>query len=685
MMPGKKNIIVCSDGTGQYGGMLNPSNVWRFYQALDKETQACIHDDGVGSGSGRFIRTIGGAFGFGISRNIKQIYKFLISQYDPEVEPNIYLIGFSRGAFTVRVVAQMICLFGIPNVKGQDPEVIDDVCDQILRGYKTANTEAKKGIQSGIAETFAKNYSIQNIGDKKVDSRKVHFLGVWDTVEALGLPLDEFTQAFNTLFPLKFRSNRPNDRVENIYHALSIDEERRTFRPKMFDENGLSAARKQQIRQVWFPGCHAHVGGGYAKDQLAFVALLWMIKHGEKHDLKFNQQMVGSFRTQSSFDGLYTDSRSGMRMFYRYGPRRIAEICQKYDVEPVIHQSTFDRIAHQIDGYSPSALHQVNQNNKLKIDSFPSVGTSQPATIVNNPLDMTEAIQFTWVRSIVFIGMFISVFFGLGWGIANGLVDKLVDPKKLRPIFGWMPQFLMDLENLILKSIKSFLPEFLAFIFDGLAKFNGLFLTLLVSFSFFFLVDQVIKQLIKNSAAKGLRDLRISNQSTAKPTNELKIGFLNWFLSSPAFMIATLAIIAYLLTFSIFILIDIEIAKRIAGGFLLFSFVGLMLFVGWSLWNPVCWILGFLTRTISSAFGWVGMRTGTRNAIGFWREYLAPLIGFASFFTLLIFVSMKLWVRTTEFWEKVKVEANDSDRKVTEVLDESSGHRISVLADKIRE
>ena len=79
--------------------MLHPSNVWRIYEALDKENQSCIHDDGVGSGGNKIMRTIGGAFGYGISRNLRQIYHFLINEYDPDRENRLFFFGFSRGAF----------------------------------------------------------------------------------------------------------------------------------------------------------------------------------------------------------------------------------------------------------------------------------------------------------------------------------------------------------------------------------------------------------------------------------------------------------------------------------------------------------------------------------------------------------------------------------------------------------
>ena len=132
---------------------------------------------------------------------------------------------------------------------------------------------------------------------------------------------------------------------------MAIDEERRTFRPKLFDVSDLQGVEKDRVKQVWFPGCHAHVGGGYAKDQLAFGALLWMIKNAEQHDLKFDNEMVQSFRTQASCAGSFFDSRTGPRMFYRYGPRRIAKLCEDHGVvRVVLHKSAFDRIQYQVGG-----------------------------------------------------------------------------------------------------------------------------------------------------------------------------------------------------------------------------------------------------------------------------------------------------------------------------------------------
>src|SRR5918993_271152 len=99
-----KNLVLCSDGTGNSGGKLNGTNVWRLFLAVDQDLappdqgrrQVAFHDDGVGSESFKILRFIGGAFGWGISRNLCELYEFLIQTYDPG--DDIYLFGFSRGA-----------------------------------------------------------------------------------------------------------------------------------------------------------------------------------------------------------------------------------------------------------------------------------------------------------------------------------------------------------------------------------------------------------------------------------------------------------------------------------------------------------------------------------------------------------------------------------------------------------
>ena len=109
-----KNIVLCSDGTGNSAGVVTITNVRRLYQALDLSNpaeQIAFYDDGVGSGGSKTVRILGGVFGIGLARNVRQLYRFLCDTYQPS--DRIYLFGFSRGAFTVRVLAAVIAKCGI--------------------------------------------------------------------------------------------------------------------------------------------------------------------------------------------------------------------------------------------------------------------------------------------------------------------------------------------------------------------------------------------------------------------------------------------------------------------------------------------------------------------------------------------------------------------------------------------
>ena len=120
-----KNIVLCSDGTGQAGGQGFTSNVWRIFKAVDRHhavKQVAFHGDGVGSEQNKYLRAIGGAFGWGLSGDIRKLYASLVRSYEPEDE--IFLFGFSRGAFTVRSLAGMIDHIGILDRKDFDTDKI---------------------------------------------------------------------------------------------------------------------------------------------------------------------------------------------------------------------------------------------------------------------------------------------------------------------------------------------------------------------------------------------------------------------------------------------------------------------------------------------------------------------------------------------------------------------------------
>ena len=244
-----KNIVICCDGTGNQFGE-NPTNVLKLFQRVLKAPgrQVAFYDPGVGtSGSNMLVTYIGrkvaklagGALGYGITRNIEDAYRYLMDQFDEGDQ--VYIFGFSRGAFTARALAGMLCKVGL-----------------LHRARWNLVSFASHMNRQGDDKTAA--------GFKEVFSRPCdpHFVGVWDTVKSVGL------------FVWRgFETATLNPRIAHGYHALAIDERRSNFKPTLWDE---PAAQNQTIEQVWFAGVHSDVGGYYDEAELSDIALRWMLR-----------------------------------------------------------------------------------------------------------------------------------------------------------------------------------------------------------------------------------------------------------------------------------------------------------------------------------------------------------------------------------------------------------------------
>ena len=656
-------IVICSDGTGQSGGMLNPSNVWRLYLALNKETQSCFHDDGVGTGGNRFFRAIGGAFGFGISRNLRQIYQFIISQYEPEKTNELYFFGFSRGAFTVRVLSNLVCLFGIPDKRGMSPADIEEFSSLVLRNYKTANAQLNRHKKSDLADKIAEKYGVKD------ESKAVHLLGVWDTVEAVGLPIDEFTTLFKQFFPLKFNNNVPSSRIKNIFHAISIDEERRTFIPKLFHESQFkaeqenykvpadvsrsegdkleeSATSKRTIKQVWFPGCHAHVGGGYAKDQLALNSLIWMVKLATDKGLEVDQTVIDEFSVKASFHGQLLDSRSGLRMAYRYGPRNIEKLCKDNETDLVLHKTTWQRMQNQVDGYSPSAL--AFESTDKSYVPFRLEGSQDSAVdeAELGPLQrgLNEARKLTRARSLVFYGMFFTVVLTLALGVFCGW--KVSDEKCWFTIP--LDENLVEFENNMLDFAKSMTPGFASFIVDGLQKADGVPLCSLVLLTILFLADKQSILMIRDEAAKGWHGLRKRGGSSQEfaPKTDVELGsWYLWIYHHPLF-----SLIATILGFILFIHVGALITGNKAGAdfardatWFIFVAGGVIAVLGLIYCFVLFPLLSFLLRLCSEIMAFAMSFELIKDIVHSWKERVGPAIGFVLFVILLVVGSHLIW------------------------------------------
>lgn len=354
-----KNIVLCSDGTGNSTIKNRGTNVYKLYEAVDLETppgedqQVAFYDDGVGTGSLKTVRALGGAFGYGFARNVRQLYTQLARVYQPG--DRIFLFGFSRGAYTVRALGGMIGTCGVlDGDKLSEPELrrtVSAAYDVYRLRYRPERWHADAARR---AAEFRRTHPVYAPGNPV----RITFIGVWDTVGAVGLPDDAWLK--KVLWVLTgfripwFKHYGLGDIVDRACHALAIDDERQTFHPMLWDERRASGEPDTRLDQVWFPGVHSNVGGGYVKQGMSLVTLSWMMRHARAAKLRFSA-LDGQtyFERQNVHDKLY-DSRSGLGFFYRYSPRDLSALGKKFGIDrPRVHARAFDRVGLRTEGYAP--------------------------------------------------------------------------------------------------------------------------------------------------------------------------------------------------------------------------------------------------------------------------------------------------------------------------------------------
>lgn len=288
-----KRIVIACDGTWNrpdqvHGDEVTPSNVTKLALAVadndDSGTkQRVFYERGVGTG-GPLDRLSGGAIGVGLSANVLAPYRFLAQHYKPG--DDLYLLGFSRGAFTARSLAGLIGNCGILR-----PEHIGAVDDAYALYRARAKTTRPN---SNEARLFRRAYAHREVpreGDHPYaeDQTPIRFLGVWDTVGALGIPIPAPVPKKVREYlsrPWSFHDVRLGSHVWHAAHAMAIDERRRPFEPTPFEPQ-KNAPPSQTIEQVWFAGVHCDVGGGYRDPRLADITLLWMAEQARAHGLAF--------------------------------------------------------------------------------------------------------------------------------------------------------------------------------------------------------------------------------------------------------------------------------------------------------------------------------------------------------------------------------------------------------------
>ena len=269
-----KRLIVCCDGTWNRPdhvdqGVAAPTNVAKLALALADQDDAgnpqVLHYE-AGVGTRRWEHVLGGGLGVGLSRNVQDCYRFLVDNYEPG--DKLYFFGFSRGAFTARSTVGLVRNSGI---------LRPDARDRIKQAYALYRNPHRDSQPSGIAaELFRRSYS--------QPETYVEFVGVWDTVGALGIPIDGFRPPLlSDLWT--FHDTRLSRYVLNAYHAIAIDERREPFKPTLWVQQ--DDAPGQTLKQVWFAGAHCDVGGGYRDPGLSEIPLLWIADNARACGLAF--------------------------------------------------------------------------------------------------------------------------------------------------------------------------------------------------------------------------------------------------------------------------------------------------------------------------------------------------------------------------------------------------------------
>ncbi|MEM7248256.1 MAG: DUF2235 domain-containing protein [Acidobacteriota bacterium] len=381
-----KTIVLCLDGTNNEFGRKN-TNVVRLAQvAVKGDEQVVYYDPGVGTMPdpstftrlGKWLsRIMGLAFGLGLGRNVGQAYRFLMQNY--EDGDRIFIFGFSRGAYTARVLAGLIHQLGLlrPGL-----ENLVEYAVRLSAGVNDldgADDREKDGYWEtckSFRKSFSRSRQVEVDGELTTTHRiPIEFLGLWDTVSSVGWVWE----------PKRFPYTAKNDSVRKVRHAISLDERRCFYRPNRWRGPGVT-----DVVQLWFPGVHSDVGGGYEKHEdrrLWQASLDWMLDEAVEAGLKLEEgrrehvhgaeeQVATAWRTDPhrSLTAAWWPAElfpklpagRGMRLpRLGLGRRRVIEPTD------VMHRSVLDRLRSRDVDYDPPNLPREFVDRVLALDEVP--------------------------------------------------------------------------------------------------------------------------------------------------------------------------------------------------------------------------------------------------------------------------------------------------------------------------
>ncbi len=365
-----KNIVVCCDGTANQFAR-DKTNVLKLFMTLhqDPAAQVVYYHPGLGTMeaagalttfSRRWTKLLGMAIGYGLADDIRDAYVFLMHCYQPG--DSLFMFGFSRGAYTVRAVASLLHMYGLLPV-GNEPMVPYAIrmMTAINRGRAGSEHKAEVDEYFELADEF-----------KAVLGRiecKPWFVGVWDTVSSVGWIEN----------PLKLPFTADNPDIAIGRHAVSIDERRAFFRSHLWRPSpALKEHGPRDVKQVWFPGVHSDVGGGYpeAESGLSKIALEWMLDQAEASGLQVDpakrREILGgaggayvrpdpTAKMHESLTGWWNLAEFIPKKHFDYATgeeRRRPNLYRRRTIPPpwLVHESAFERGDEYVKRLPPQAV-----------------------------------------------------------------------------------------------------------------------------------------------------------------------------------------------------------------------------------------------------------------------------------------------------------------------------------------
>ncbi|MCF7992838.1 MAG: DUF2235 domain-containing protein [Thiohalocapsa sp.] len=329
-----RNLVLCCDGTWntrdqREKGLPAPTNVVKLHNlCIEGDRQRKYYHPGVGTEGTLLRRLFDGGIGRGLDRNIKSAYHWLCRKHRPD--DRIFLFGYSRGAYTVRSLGGFILRCGLLDLSGLSP----------AQGWARVDTAYRRGYRhKQPKQTWGADWPERIDSDGKPPD--IHFIGVWDTVGARGVPDDQIF--FDLLFDRRrnwiFHDTRLDARVHHAYHAVALDEVRASFAPTLWT---LEKPRPEgsSYAQLWFPGCHGNIGGGHLLDGLSDVALDWMVRQAEGQGLRIDERLMGQLRPDPRAP--VHESVTGVWRHFRTLPRAVPRIAAP-QVNRSLHPAVWQR------------------------------------------------------------------------------------------------------------------------------------------------------------------------------------------------------------------------------------------------------------------------------------------------------------------------------------------------------